>query len=120
NSPWRVQIEKQGAKAVPVITVGPVINLEPPLGCANGGGARANASAVPLAGPAVCEAAMPTPMHQIRRFGEPNIAAPEDGAAGAMQGVVLTSNRLAENRTVLVMRRKNHSMMTDVPPISRA
>ncbi len=60
---------------------------------------------------------MITPVKQVRGFRQPNVVAPQLGAARPVQGVILTSDLFAEQGTVFIMRRENHSLPVHIFPI---
>ena len=66
------------------------------------------------------EAAMITPVQQVGRLGDPHIVAAQCRAAGAVQGVIQAADLFVEDRTILVMRRKDHALRTNLAPVARA
>src|ERR1035441_264083 len=120
NLPGLFQIQQQRAKAIPVSRVGAVINFQPTLRRADGGGSGADAGAVPHAGTRVRQATMVAPMKQIGRLRQPEVIATNGRAAGAMESVVLAANLRVKNGAIFIVRRENHSMGSDAAPIGGA
>ena len=97
-----------------------MVDFQPALRRADGGGPGPDTGAVPHARPAVGQAAVLAPMHEVGRFGEPDVVAAEVRTAGPVQGVVLTADLLAEDRAVLVVGRENHAVVAEIAPIGGA
>ena len=118
--PRRFKIQQQRSETVAVIGIGAVVDFQPALRRANGSGPGPDTRAVPHARPTVREATVAAPMHEVRRFGEPDVVAADERTAGTVQGVVFAADSLAENRAVLVVRRENHAVLANIAPVGGA